>query len=69
MPPIEIPEPLPKGKLTVEQIDEYIMYEGLGYCIFTYIDSKKIDDKNLAKLWVTAREAMQSIQEYLHDTN
>jgi len=37
--------------------------------LYTYIDSKKIDDKNLAKLWVTAREAMQSIQEYLHDTN
>lgn len=48
LPVVEIPEPLTEKKLSVEQVREYISYEGLGYCIFTYIDAKKISDKPLS---------------------
>jgi len=67
LPKIECPEPLPKGKLTVEQVQEYVMYEGLGFCIYEYIEPRKIQDAKLVKLWKEAQQAMQKIQEYIYE--
>ena len=66
MPEIEIPPPLPKGKLTVEEIRNYISFEGLGFCVQQYIDAGKIADVELAKLWVKTREKLKEIVEYVY---
>ena len=66
MPSTPPPEPLPKGKLTAGEIrDDYISYEGLGFCVYTYIPASKIQDVKLANLWRKARSAMQAIVEHL----
>lgn len=41
--------------------DEYVSYEGLGFCIYTMIDPARIEDPTLAKLWREARDAMRAV--------
>ncbi len=67
MPPIQPPPDLPRDrKLSAGEVrDDYVAYEGLGYCIYTYIPHQKIADAKLVKLWQRARAAMQDIVEYL----
>jgi len=66
MPPIRQPEPLPKGTIEAKVLrDEYIAYEGLGYCLWEYIPANRIKDPKLRALWVKARKAMLDIVTYL----
>ncbi len=68
MPKLDPPEPLPRvGKLSVVEVIEHISYEGLGFCIYDYISSGKIEDAKLARLWKEARQALQAVVEYLDD--
>lgn len=64
-----IPETVtvPKDRrLTSEEIrDDYIAYEGLGYCVYEIIDPSTIDDPRLRRLWVEARKALFDIVSYL----
>jgi len=75
-PESEYPEPgtgeigpaLPRGddKIPSWQIrDEYVSYEGLGFCVYTLIPSSMLEDKQLRILWATARQALQDIVEFL----
>ena len=61
------PEDLPRGKLTNSEVYDYITYESLGYCIWEYISSRKIEDKELRKLWLKANKAMSEVWNYLDD--
>lgn len=67
LPSIERPEPLPRDRLlsagTIR--DDYVAYEGLGYCIYDYIPPEKIADPKLRQLWKGARRAMQDVVECL----
>ena len=66
LPVIEPPEPLPIGKLSSVDIrDEHIAYDGLGFCVYSYIPPEKIADVQLRKLWQRARRSMRDIVEYL----
>jgi len=65
MPKIKPPESLPKGKLTASQVQDYVTYEGLGFCVYSYIPSGKIADGELKELWETAREALFSLVSYM----
>ncbi len=47
--------------------EQYIAYEGLGYCIYHYIPTAKIADNQLAALWMAARTAMQDVVDYLEE--
>lgn len=60
--------PVDGHALTAQEVrDQYVSYEGLGYCIYYYVPTDKIADKQLAKLWEQARLAMQSVVEYLEE--
>ena len=64
MPKLEPPGALPEGNrcLSMAQIrDEYVAYEGLGFCIYEYIPAEKIKDPTLRSLWTQAQEAMRSV--------
>lgn len=62
LPAIGPPEALPQhGKLTAEQVRHHVAHDGLGFCIFEYIDPTRIEDKRLALLWGKARVIMQQI--------
>ena len=64
MPKLEPPGELPDGDrcLSMAEIrDQYVAYEGLGFCIYEYIPSEKIEDPTLRSLWVRAQEAMRSV--------
>jgi len=65
MPKILPPDPLPRGQISAAEVKDHVCYEGLGYCIYGYIPSKRIEDTNLAKLWEQARVAMQQVANYL----
>ena len=67
MPAIQAPEPLPReGQISSGAIrDDYVAYEGLGFCIYSYIPADKIQEPKLRKLWVKARQAMQEVVGYL----
>lgn len=66
LPKLSPPDPLPPGKISSHEIrDDYIAYEGLGYCVYSLIPSERIEDEKLKALWVQAREAMQDVVEYL----
>lgn len=67
MPKLQQPEPLPRdGKLSSQAVrDEYIAYEGLGYCVFEYIPAERLADPELQGLWKVAQEAMRDIVGYL----
>ena len=60
----EQPEPLPVGrKITLRELQDYIAYEGLGFCIHHYIEPSKIENKKVAKAWKEARDAMTKVME------
>ena len=53
-------------QLTAEEIrDDYIAYEGLGYCIYEVISPNCISDPHLRKLWLEARASLYDIIAYL----
>ncbi len=66
MPPVEQPEPLPRGrKLDSAEVRDYVAYEGLGFCVYEYISSGRITDKRLAVLWEESRVALRKVVDYL----
>jgi len=65
MPDIDPPEDLPRGPVSVEALKQIVLYEGLGYAIYSYIPAERISDPHLRKLWRKARAAMQEVIEYL----
>lgn len=66
MPRLEPPPPLPDGPIPTDELrDQYVAYEGLGYCLYTYIPADRVEDKTLRALWRKARRAMQDVVEYL----
>ncbi len=68
LPKIECPEPFADDNISPRNLrDEQIAYHGLGYCIYCYIPSEKIDDIPLRKLWQKAKRAMIDILAYLED--
>ena len=70
LPQMEPPGPLPKdGLLTSRALrDEYVAYEGLGFCVYHYIPAERIFASGLRQKWARARAAMQAIVEYLDAT-
>ena len=66
MPKIQSPEPYEDGPITTATIKEQVLYEGLGYCIYSWIPADRIKDKKLAKMFADAREKMQAIHKYLN---
>jgi hypothetical protein len=61
------PEPIPHDrKLTLNEIRDYICYEGIGECIIGYIQAEKIADKILAKKWKRAHDAMKEVLDYVY---
>ena len=65
MPKMQPPEPLPSGPISVRQLKEQISYEGLGFCLHSYIPEDRIGDISLRKLWHEARLALQKIVDFL----
>jgi hypothetical protein len=66
MPKLSPPGELPDGLIGTKELrDEHIAYEGLGFCIYTYIPASKIEDSKLRVLWKDARAAMQKIVNYM----
>ena len=66
LPKIEEPESLPRDRnLDNRELAHYISWEGLGYCIYYYISSNKIDDPKLKKLWGEARKGLQKVVDYM----
>lgn len=64
LPKMKCPQ-LIEGMLSVSDVADLVSYEGLGYCIFTYIPSGKIKDRELGRLWEKARKAMVVVLERL----
>ena len=50
-------------KYSIEDIANVISNEGLGYAIQSYLGWKDIEDKQLAKLWKQAADAMDKIED------
>ena len=50
-------------KYNLEDVADVISNEGLGYAIQNYLSWKDIEDKQLAKLWKQAADAMDKIEE------
>ena len=67
MPTIDMPEPLASlpVKLNVADISRIIAYEGLGFCVFEYIQPDRIKDPELAKLWVATKKKLTEIVTYV----
>jgi len=53
----------------VGAIKAQVSYEGLGFCIYSYIRADKIADPHLRELWVKTRATMQEIVGYLDQTS
>jgi hypothetical protein len=51
--------------LSVEDVSQYVAYEGLGYCIYAYIAPEKITDPNLRRLWKEAQDALRKVNSFL----
>ena len=58
------PEPF-TTRVSAYEIRDAIAYEGLGFCIHSYILPQKIADDNLRRLWVQANKSLQSVVDYL----
>jgi len=66
LPVVNPPGDLPDGKIDTKTLrDQWVAYEGLGYCIYDIVPATKIEDPKLATLWRKARRAMQDIVEYM----
>ncbi len=68
MPPICPPSDLPQGPLSAGVIKAQVSYEGLGFCIYSFIKADRIADPRLRELWIQARATMQEIVGYLDQT-
>lgn len=69
MPKIVIPSPLEHGqKLSNNELCEYISYEGLGFCVQSYIDSERIDDENVALQWKKVKDEMDKLVDMLWES-
>ena len=66
-PPVHCPADIPPGPMNNQEVYEYIVYNGLGDCIFEEIQSRKIADPSLRKKWIKARAAMAEVWSYLID--
>lgn len=65
MPQVCRPDPLPRGPIAAGTVKNVVSYEGLGFCIYSFIQPDRITDKRLARLWQQAREAMRAVVDYL----
>gem|GEM_PF-3321475 len=67
LPKKDPPLPLPKsGLLATDTIkNEYVAYEGLGYCIYSYLPADRLFSLALRAKWKRARKAMQEVVEFL----
>jgi len=65
MKPVRVPPDLPKGPLTNQQIYDAICYDGLGDCLWYYVDANQIQDKKLKEKWKLTRKLMKEIWHYL----
>lgn len=66
-PRIAAPNPLPRDRLlTVDEVQDYVRYEGVGDAIH-FIDPKKIADEKLAAMWKDARGILKTILMYVYD--
>lgn len=66
MPELSQPPPLSGGTLSTQEIrDEYVAYEGLGFCILHYIPTRKIESKELRVLWRKAKLALAAVVDCL----
>jgi hypothetical protein len=63
-PPPELPR---DRKLNLQEAQQHIAYEGLGFCIFSYIKANRIEDKKLAELWKKANTAMKEVIKYVEE--
>ncbi|MHC4369386.1 MAG: hypothetical protein ACYSW8_17385 [Planctomycetota bacterium] len=62
------PADLPDGKIDTKTLrDQWVAYEGLGYCIYDVIPATKIEDPTLRALWRKARQAMQDVVEHMEE--
>jgi len=68
MPKIQPPGSLPDGLLETKELrDQWVAYEGLGYCIYEIVPAAKIKDPKLRAMWKKARRAMQDIVERMEE--
>jgi len=65
LPEIYPPEHGVSNGMTLDQVRDYVAYEGLGYCLCSFIAADKIKDPTLKKLWAEARQAMKKVIVYL----
>jgi len=65
MPIPKPPDILPNKTLSAWEIRDLVSYEGLGYCLRSYIPAKRIEEKELRLLWLKAERAMQLVVDYL----
>jgi len=63
--PICPPFSLPTGPFSVGVIKEQVSYEGLGFCLYSFIRADRIADPKLREMWVKTRAMMQEIVMYL----
>ena len=56
---------LNEKKESIESVAQAVNSEGLGYAIQHYLSWQSIEDKQLAKLWKQANEAMDKIDDIL----
>ena len=66
MPETTLPEPN-ENELSNEELKVEISYNGLGYCIFEYIQPNQILDEELRKLWIDAKEKIKDVVVYLYE--
>jgi len=69
MPSICPPLDLPQGLLSAGIVKAQVSYEGLGFCIYNFIQADRIADLYLRELWIQARAAMQKIVGYLEQVS
>jgi len=65
LPEISPPSHPVKPGLTNDQVRDYVTYEGLGYCVCSFISPDKIKDMKLQELWVKAHRSLKDVVEYL----
>ncbi len=61
------PKKLTESKLSAHEIRELAAYEGLGFCIHSFISSQRIADKDLRLLWARAKNSLQKVIDYLEE--
>jgi hypothetical protein len=68
LPAVTPPGDLPEGLISSQELrDQWVAYEGLGFCVYSLIPVRKLDDAELRALWRKARQAMQDIVDYLEE--